>query len=178
MRKMYRMQKNIQRVCLLIFLVFGGVSVSSAQIAIIVNKNNPINELSISELRAIFFGKSIYFSNNVPVLLCDFAPDRSAFCDKTFGFTEKRMSQHWFQLIFSGSAATPPKNFKYENNLLDFVAEHEKAIGYIDISRVKLNKVKVIKIEGKGPEEEGYVLSYFGGQAPAYPRLMVQKTSF
>lgn len=136
--------------------------VAHSQIAIIVNKNNPVDELSLDELKSIFLGNDMYFDNDMPIVVCEFEPDKNDFCLKTYKFSAKRMTQHWFKRIFSGAVARPPKSFKSKDSLIDFVSENEQAIGYIAFSEIKSEEntsFKILKIDNKLPGKGGYILA-------------------
>lgn len=133
---------------------------SSAQIAIVVNKSNTIEDVSLDQVKSLFLGKSMYFENKMPVTLCDFAPDKTAFCEKTFEFSEKKMNQLWFQLIFSGSAAKPPVAFNSLDKLIEYINDNEGAIAYIDLSKIAgVEEIKILMVDGVLPGNEGYILS-------------------
>lgn len=136
---------------------------SSGQIAIIVNATNPISEISVNELRAIFLGKQVYFNqSNDLIKLCEFKEDLNHFCEKLYGFSGKSMNRHWFQLIFSGTSANVPKKMNSPEQLINFIKENNTAIGYIDLKKIPLEwaGVKIILLDGKLPKSKGYILSF------------------
>jgi ABC-type phosphate transport system substrate-binding protein len=132
-----------------------------AQIAIIVNKSNPISEISLNELKAIFLGKQAYFKDNTtPIILVDFKSDVDEFCQKVYGYSGKTMNKHWFQLIFSGTSVNVPKKVTSIENLFDFIANNENAIGYINLKNIPANAqgYKILKIDGTLPGNASYLL--------------------
>lgn len=161
---------------LVIVLLFLSINIlSSAQIAIVVNSNNPVSELSINELKAIFLGKQVYFRQGENlILLCDYKPDIDEFCTKVYGYSGKTMNKHWFQLIFSGTSANPPKKMNSVENLLNFISIQQNAIGYISVKNIPQNVkgIKVLKIEGQLPGGKDYLLSDLGLPKSKAPKTL------
>ena len=55
---------------IIIFLVFLiSTSIASAQIVVIVNKDNPLNDLSLNDLKLIYSGKLSSFDNGGSIVL-------------------------------------------------------------------------------------------------------------
>ncbi|MFT5336967.1 MAG: ABC-type phosphate transport system substrate-binding protein [Luteibaculaceae bacterium] len=135
----------------------------SAQIAVIVNPENPVSEISVNQLRAIFMGKQVYFDQgNDLIKLCDFETDLNDFCEKLYGFSSKTMNKHWFQLIFSGTSANVPKKLNSPDELIQYISKNKSAIGYIDLKKIPegLEGYKIISLDGKLPTSSGYFLSF------------------
>lgn len=157
----YKINKALFRLVFILTFLSTGLT-TTAQIAVIVNSNNPVENLSINELKAIFLGKQVYFKNtNTPILLCEYKPNLDVFSEKVYGFSGKTMNRHWFQLIFSGNVVNAPKKITTIENLLAFISGNERTIGYVDYRDLPKNipGCKVVTIEGVMPAASGYLLS-------------------
>lgn len=73
------------------------------------------------------------------------------------------MQKAWLRLALSG-ASKPPKIVIADHDLIEYVAKNEGPLGFVrqaDLNEIQGRRtdIKVIKVEGKLPEEEGYIFS-------------------
>lgn len=141
-------------VAILFFTLWSPVK---AQIAIIVNKNNPINNLTLDELKNIYLGKITSFSNHERIVLTEYAPLKKKFykivLDKSIGNVKK----YWISFVLSGKSANPPIEFKDMDEIKTFVLKNPGAICFIDLSDINKG-MKVLTIDGKRPGDAKYPL--------------------
>lgn len=128
-----------------------------AQIAVVVNKNNPVNNLSLKELQQIYLGEKSSFSGSLVISLGADANNSKEFIKKLFNWSEVSYNKHWMNLIFSGENYTAPKEFKRIEQIEKFILYDEGSIAFVDFSMVN-EKMKVISINGKFPGNEKYTL--------------------
>ena len=130
-------------------ILMGGLSstgfVISAELVLVVNKNNPTSILSRSQVIDLYMGKYVAFPDGtkaVPVDIEDDLETRTKFYDSLVGMPLARVNAYWSKVKFSGRAR-PPTEQKDEKAILDFVMETEDAIAYIHESSVTAD-VKVV----------------------------------
>ncbi|WP_342114425.1 hypothetical protein [Pseudoduganella sp. OTU4001] len=112
---------------------------ASAEIVVIVNKDNPASRMFSEQASQFFLGKSAMFT---PVDQAEGSKIRADFYQKVADKDPAQVKAIWSKLVFTGKA-TPPKEFKSNADVKKAVAEDPKAIGYIDKSAVD-DSVKVI----------------------------------
>jgi ABC-type phosphate transport system substrate-binding protein len=112
---------------------------ASAEIVVIVNKDNPASRMFSEQASQFFLGKSAMFT---PVDQPEGSKIRTDFYQKVAEKDPAQVKAIWSKLVFTGKA-TPPKEFKSNAEVKKAVADDPKAIGYIDKSAVD-DSVKVI----------------------------------
>ena len=112
---------------------------ASAEIVVIVNKDNPASRMFSEQASQFFLGKSAMFT---PVDQAEGSKIRADFYQKVAEKDPAQVKAIWSKLVFTGKA-TPPKEFKSNADVKKAVADDPKAIGYIDKSAVD-DSVKVI----------------------------------
>lgn len=112
---------------------------ASAEIVVIVNKENPASRMFSEQASQFFLGKSAMFT---PVDQAEGSKIRADFYQKVADKDAAQVKAIWSKLVFTGKA-TPPKEYKSNAEVKKAVAEDPKAIGYIDKSAVD-DSVKVI----------------------------------
>ena len=142
--------------------LFAAPGVSRAQnsepLAIVVNKTNPLNEVSLSDLRKIYRGQRGRWSNGrrVTIVMRDAGtPERGAILRSLYGLDEENYRRGFLQAIFSGEASDAPKMLATPNGVLRFVFNVPGAIGYVRASEVD-DSVKVLRVDGRLPGDAGY----------------------
>lgn len=130
-------------------ILMGGLTstsfVSSSELVLVVNKDNPTEALSRSQVIDLYMGKYVAFpdgSKAVPVDIEDDVETRSKFYDSLIGMPLARVNAYWSKVKFSGRAR-PPTQQKDEKAILDFVMETENAIAYVHEKNITGN-VKVV----------------------------------
>ena len=127
--------------------------------AIIVNRNNPLDQISFPELRKIFLGERSHWPNGRRITLV-LSEEESAVRDATFrllsGMGESDFIRYLLQTEFRGEGS----GFKELNSatgVRKFVFNVPGAIGYVPLDEAD-ESVKILKIELKLPGDEGYRL--------------------
>jgi ABC-type phosphate transport system substrate-binding protein len=141
----------------IIALMIGLSSISYAQIVIVVNKSNPLNEISINELKQIFLAQRTSFQNGKSIELAEYAKSKPKFYDQLFGWTVLKIKKHWMGLIFSGMHSSTPKEFKLASELIEYIQNNDGVIGFMDLSEVD-KRVKTLLINGKSVNNRDYPL--------------------
>jgi len=128
-----------------------------ATIAVVVNPDNPVTEISVSELKRMYLGKRTVFADGAAIVLGAVETLEGPFYEAALGMTAFKVRRHWVKAVFAGSAGTPPEMLKDCAAALAFVSGRRNGIAFLDATAVD-DSVKVIRLDGKLPGEEGYPL--------------------
>jgi ABC-type phosphate transport system substrate-binding protein len=129
-------------------------------LAIVVNKSNPLNEVSLADLRRIYRGQRLRWSNGRRVTLVmrdPGTPERGALLHLLYGVDEEEYRRVFLQAIFTGEAGDAPKMLASPTGVLRFVFNVPGAIGYVRASEAD-SSVKVLRVDGRLPGDQGYRL--------------------
>jgi len=132
---------------IVIFCTFAIFYELNAQV-IISNTNNPVASLSKATLRNIFLGNTTTWETNQFIKIADYISElkiRKDFSYNYLDLTPQKVSMIWIKVSLSGKAV-PPKIFRDEDEMKQFISENENAIGYISSSQNLPPKLKVILI--------------------------------
>lgn len=130
-------------------------------LAIVVNKSNPLAEISLADLRRVFRGQRSRWTNGRRVTLVmrdPGAPEREAILRALYGLDEDEYRRSFLQAFFTGEAADAPKTLATTNGVLRFVYNVPGAIGYVRASDVDAS-VKMLRVDGRLPGDPGYRLA-------------------
>jgi ABC-type phosphate transport system substrate-binding protein len=137
-----------------------GQANKAGDLAIVVHPTTPVSELTFAELRQVFLGERQYWTPAMPVVLLMRAPvalERDAVLKVIYEMTEAEFKQYWIAKIFRADSTSPPK-IVYSNDMAkQLVSSIPGAIAFISSSDVGPG-VKVLRINGRLPEEPGYRL--------------------
>ncbi|WP_019029697.1 hypothetical protein [Colwellia piezophila] len=141
------MAKFNQTIAILILVLVGASAQAQEPLAVVVNKANPIDELSRSELIDLFMGKYVAFPNDdkaIPVELNGEHEVKIEFYQNLVGMPLSRVNAYWSRLRFTGRkrAAVFKPN---EEELIAFIIANEQAIGYVPQSLIT-EDLKVVYI--------------------------------
>ena len=135
-------------------------SASTQSLAIIVNQSNPVQDLDFAELRRIFLGERSHWPNGRRITLVTMEPgqpERTAILTEVCRMSEEDFRKHFMQRLFTGEAIVSPKTLASPVGVRKFVFNVPGAIGYVRASDVD-NSVKVIRIDGRLPDDKDYRL--------------------
>ena len=117
----------------------------AGDIVVVVHPSNNINTMTQDEIRRIYLGKNKLFKNGSSVEPIDAkkrSPRRLKFYKKIVEKSPAQISSYWSRLIFTGKGA-PPRVIDSDDEILDWVGNHENSIAYINKELVT-NDVKVV----------------------------------
>ena len=145
-------------------LMLAGLTPLGAQtagdVAIVVHRDVPIDNLTLNELRRLLLGDREFWPASVRVILLIRAPiahERDVVLKNVCQMTEAQFRQHWIAKVFRADTAVTPK-IVYSNEMaVDLVNRIPGAITFIDVSQMS-NRLKVVRIDGRLPGEKGYPL--------------------
>jgi hypothetical protein len=129
-------------------------------VAVIVNPDTPVSELSLDEVRKIFLGNRQYWTAKLPVVLLIRAPvarERDLVLQQIYQMNEAQFKRYWIAKIFRAESAAAPK-VVYSNDVAnELTATMPGAIAFVDARDVR-SGVKVVRIDGLLPDDPAYPL--------------------
>jgi len=164
------MNATYKRVVTLLWTILGAslvfYSPSTAQttrgadIAVVVNADTPVADLSLSEVRKVMLGERQYWSSKLPVVLLIRAPaarERDVVLRVIYQMSEAQFKQYWVAKIFRAEAATPPR-IVYSNDMqYELLTALPGSIAFVDSRNIRAG-VKILRVEGHLPGEKDYPL--------------------
>ena len=133
---------------------------AEGDLAIIVNTTNPVEGMSLPELRKVFLGERSRWPNGRRITLVMMEPgqpERKALVREVCQMNESDFSRHFLQGVFTGEVFVSPKTLASPVGVRKFVFNVPGAIGYMRASDVD-STVKVIRVDGRLPSDREYSL--------------------
>jgi hypothetical protein len=130
---------------------------SGAQVAVVVNPSNKLEELSLDKLRRLYLGQARTFPAGGHARLGVHSGSAPVFDRAALGLQPEIVRSRWMALIFRGEATSIPTELATADEVKRFVREHPDAIAILPLAQVDAS-VKAIAIEGRRPSEAGYVI--------------------
>lgn len=129
-------------------------------LAIVVNRANPVDNLSFSELRKVFLGRRSHWPNGrrIAVAMLDYGqPERETVLERIYQMDENGYRNYFLRGMFRGEVFVSPKTLASPTVVRKFVFNAPGAIGYLRASDVD-ESVKVLRIDGHLPQDKDYIL--------------------
>jgi hypothetical protein len=133
---------------------------STQSLAIIINRANPVDSLSLVELRKLFLGERRHWPNGhrVAIAMLDYGqPERQTVLHLIFRMDEKTYQDHLLRGMFRGNVFVAPKTLASPTIVRKFIFNAPAAIGYVRARDVD-GTVKVVRIDGLLPQDKNYPL--------------------
>lgn len=157
------------RACCAIAFIFFSVSVgiatpdvdvSGTSVAVIVNSDNPVDELSMAELQRIVLGEKRSWNTKTPIVLMmrnGQSRGRNVILQKVCRMSETEYHQYWTGKIFRGEVTSEPVVVPSLGTALNFVSSIKGGISFVETTGARQG-IKVLRIAGHLPTEPGYPL--------------------
>src|SRR6266704_5060620 len=147
-------------------LAFGpqGRPAAEDSLGIVVNRSNPVENLSFAELRKIFLGEQTHWLNGRRITVVMLEPgnsERQAVLAQIYQMGEKDFINYFLHGMFTGEIHAAPKALPSSAEVLKFVLNVPGAIGYVKNPDVN-ESVKVVRVESRLPSEKEYLLRLHG----------------
>ena len=129
-------------------------------LVIVVNRTNPVDNLSFSELRTVFLGGRSHWANGRRITLVMRGPgdpERKAVLRDVYGMDEDQLKTHFLRGLFTGEILLSPKVLATPSGVKRFVFNVPGAIGYLRLNDVDAS-VKMVRIDNLLPSDKGYRL--------------------
>jgi ABC-type phosphate transport system substrate-binding protein len=129
-------------------------------VAIVVNHSNPLDNLSSSELRAVFLGERTHWPNGRRITLVMMEPgipERDTILRQVCRMSEADFRRHFLQGLLTGEVLVSPKTLASPVGVRKFVFNVPGAIGYLRPADIDAT-IKVLRIDGYLPSDPEYKL--------------------
>ena len=153
------------RITLIIVLILGSLigwtAPAGSDIAVVVNRDVPIDNLSFSELRKILLGDRQYWSSDLRVTLLIRAPaarEREVILRNVLEMTEAQYRQYWIGKVFRAESSSAPKSIATNEMAFSLLNSIPGSIAFVDASQVPKD-LKVVRLGGLRPGDKGYPLN-------------------
>ena len=133
---------------------------SKQGLAIIVNRENSIDNLSMTDLRSMFLGERSHWPNGRRITLVMMEPgqpERETLLRDVCRMSESDLRRRFLQGLLTGEVLVSPKTLSSPAGVRKFVFNVPGAIGYLRPEDVD-DSVKVIRIDGHLPGDADYPL--------------------
>ncbi len=141
--------------------VLGWTAPAGSDIAVVVSRDVPIDDLSFSELRKIVLGDRQYWSSNLRVTLLIRAPaarEREVILRSVLEMTEAQYRQYWIGKVFRAENSAAPKSISSNEMAFSLLNSIPGSIAFVDASQVPKD-LKVVRLGGLRPGDKGYPLN-------------------
>ena len=155
------------RVWILAFLLVGFAAATAAPrahgaepLAVIVNRSNPVENLSMEDLRKYCLQQRKHWENNKRATIVLREPgqaEREAVLELIYRMSESDFNRYFLQGEFTGEVQGAPKHLSTAVGVRRFVFNVPGAIGFARLGDVD-NTVKVLRINGYAPGDPQYPL--------------------
>jgi ABC-type phosphate transport system substrate-binding protein len=138
----------------------------SEDLAIILHRSNPVEDLTVQRLRRIFLFETETWSHGrkITVVMREKGqPERGAAIRLICGISEADFDRHVLLQTFKGDARFGPRSIRSTPAMLRFVFNAQGAIGHVFASEVDAS-VKVVRIDGLLPGDPKYPLRQIRGR--------------
>ena len=129
-------------------------------IAIVVDRNNPVNNVSLAQLHEILFGERRWWTHDRPITLVSLprgSAERATVLRSLYKMDEENYEKFFFFEIFRGELQNAPTNLASAGEVKRFISHKPGSLGYLRASDVD-SSVKVLRIDGLLPDDDGYPL--------------------
>lgn len=135
-------------------------SIAESGLAIVVHKDTEVESLSLSELRNIFRANQLFWPNRSRIVLLVRAAqsdERDYVLANIYEMDEEAFRRYWIAKMFRAEVPRGPKVVFSTGMTLDLVVAIPNSISFMRADNVT-DDVKVVRIDGKLPGEDGYAL--------------------
>jgi hypothetical protein len=132
----------------------------TSDIAVVVNADTPVSELTLEDVRKIFLGDRQYWTAKIPIVLLIRAPglrERDAALKLIYQMDEVQFKRYWIAKIFRAESTTAPKVVYSSDMANELTAAVPGTIVLMDARDVGPG-LKVLRIDGRLPGDPDYPL--------------------
>lgn len=145
----------------IIILAICAAPLWATEVAVVVHKDNPLEDISLDNLRKICRAEKQFWDGGekIYLLLRESGSQEKAIMLKTvYRMDEMELKKFWLAKLFREEIPSFPKTLGSNEAVKRFVAHVPNAIGFIDGQYVD-DTVKVLTIDGKFLQSPGYPLT-------------------
>lgn len=145
---------------LIVVTIFPAPAQEKKDIAVVVNSANPVNSVSMKELKELYLGDRMFWSSKTPVLLIlhtPGTPETGALLRTIVKMSDLEFKQHWDAKVFRGEALSAPPTVFSNGMASEGISSIAGAITLLQVKDVH-SKGKILKVDGLLPGQPGYPL--------------------
>lgn len=131
-------------------------------LAVVVHRDVDIDDVTINELRRIFLAEQQYWPDKSRIVLLIREPEtheRRIVLERIYEMTEPEFRRYWIAKVFKAEIPSGPKVVLSVNMARDLVSVIPNSITFMRSADAG-SDFKVIRVDGKLPDEDGYALNY------------------
>jgi hypothetical protein len=136
------------------------IAAATSDIAVVVRRDTPAEDLSLSEVRKLLLGERQFWNSSLRVTLLIRSPgsrERDVVLRVLYRMSDAQFRQYWISKIFRAEAVSGPRTV-YSNELaIDLLNALPGSIAFLEASEVPKG-LKIVRIDGKLPGEKTYPL--------------------
>jgi phosphate transport system substrate-binding protein len=135
-------------------------TISQSGLAIVVHKDTAAEDITMSELRNIFMANKQFWPNRSRIILLVRAPqsdERDYVLNTIYQMDEDAFRKYWIAKMFRAEVPRGPKIVFSSDMTLDLVIAIPGSISFMRADQVT-DAVKILRVDGKLPSDEGYPL--------------------
>jgi hypothetical protein len=147
-------------VCLLGLLGAACMHAQNGDVAVVVNQNNPVSNLSRNEVRKLFAGERKVWSPGLPVKIfvrAQGASERLVLL-ALLDMSESEYKQYWISQVLRKEARDEPVALFSNAMQRQAIEIYPGAIALVNVREVA-GGMKVVRVDGRAPGDKGYPLS-------------------
>jgi ABC-type phosphate transport system substrate-binding protein len=144
----------------LIVLLLAPVNAASAELAVVVSPDNPIDDIQWKDLVKIFTLEKQYWRDNEKIYLVlreSGSSEKAVVLEKVYQTSDEGLKKMWLAKMYREEITSFPRVLNSNEAVIRFVNQVPTAISVIDAS-YRDGRVKTLRINGALPGEEGYPL--------------------
>jgi ABC-type phosphate transport system substrate-binding protein len=133
---------------------------AKADIAVVVRSDSPVDDLTLPQTRKLLLGEQQFWNSNLRVTLLLRAPaarEREVVLKVIYRMNEPEFRQYWISKMFRAESTSGPKVVYSNEMATELVSALPGSVAFVDASQVPKG-LKILKIDGKLPGQEGYPL--------------------
>jgi ABC-type phosphate transport system substrate-binding protein len=149
------MNRTIVFIALVLLTAGDGLARADEAVAVVVDRDNPKNDISLSELKEIFQAKRKEWQDGARIVVLDLEPGpvRDAFNKAVLGMDQSAVDQFWVEQKVRGAGSAP--KVVNAGTAVKLVPRVRGAVSYVPLSAVDAS-VKVLTVAGAAPDKGGY----------------------
>ena len=155
------MRRRLLRLLAAVTVVGSAAAAGAAELAIVVNPQNPVAELSARELREVLLMERQHWRGGLRIYLLlpeSGTPEKDLLLQQALRMTEDQLRRHYLAKLYGGEIPAFPGTAASAAAARRVVAHAPNALAVVDSSAVDPT-LKVVRIDGRRPGEAGYVLA-------------------
>jgi ABC-type phosphate transport system substrate-binding protein len=152
----------MKRLLTLLFAVLWLTFAANArELCVIVNKNNPVNGLSLNDLRRMYLSMKLKWSDGKKIVATIYpsgTPERTLFITSVIGMKPEEFLVYYDNEKMKGTKVAKPIVLNSDFAIQCFVQKNPDAIGFVNFASLDSTAVKALSIDGFAPGEKKYPL--------------------